>query len=201
MSFVFDESNVGMQPLQDGEYEVYPSAWSRETAKSGNDMIQINYRVREDVQQSGQGQEIRYDNFVLVPASAWRMNALTKAVGQYPDKYDFGTVENWAAAMMGKPVRVSVERVAQPNGKIYPEVKSFSASTVPQMTISPKIKQPSNGQQAAAATRYAPSPQQPSQGAFTQPSAPSPSAASMGNTNPFPQNGKTIDISDDDLPF
>ncbi|WP_262315395.1 DUF669 domain-containing protein [Lacticaseibacillus parakribbianus] len=186
MSFTYDENNAGIKPLESGEYEVYPSAWETQVANSGNNMILMNYRVRSDVEQNCAGSEIRRDNYVITPNSMWRFNALTKAVGGVPQGFDFGTPENWAEAMLGKPFRVSIEMVTADNGKQYSDVKSLMQTQHPQMTEQPVVKHHSAGQQAATASRY---------GAPAQP--PRPAAP-----DPFADAGKgTMDISDDDLPF
>ncbi|WP_125703748.1 DUF669 domain-containing protein [Lacticaseibacillus daqingensis] len=213
MSFTFDASNTGIKPLEDGEYEVYPSAWALEEAKTtGNRMIQMNYTVRGDVQQAGQGAEVRYDNFVLVDSSMWRANALTAAVGGFSDRYDFGSAENWAEMMLGRPVRVRVEQTVQNNGKTYPEVKFFMPSNFPQLQEQPRVKHhQAGGQQPVAA---APRPTYAEIQAANQRRAAAPAGAQMPPMPPMPPMapnppapaapfvaGASVDISDDDLPF
>lgn len=198
MPFTFDENNVGVKPIEAGEYEVYANAYSVEQAKSGNQMIQLNYFIRDDVDQAAAGQEIRFDNFVVTPNSQWRFNALAKAVGT-PQGYDFGSPEGWAQAMMGRPVRVIVEMEKSNNGREYPRVKVFNKSSVP-MNVQPVFKE-SQQQRAAKATAGYNSGRQ--------------SMTQMPNTNsyqqqnnqqnfgrdPFDSQGQPIDITDNDLPF
>lgn len=151
-------------------------------------MIQLNYFIRDDVQQAGAGQEIRFDNFVVTPNSQWRFNALAKEVGT-PQGYDFGSPEGWAKAMMGRPVRVVVAMEASTNGKEYPRVKSFKPSQV-QMTTQPVFKQNKQEQVSNAANslnnQFGSQPSQPQQNF---------------NQDPFANNGQNISIDDDDLPF
>ncbi|KRO16189.1 DUF669 domain-containing protein [Lacticaseibacillus saniviri] len=182
MSFSYDENNVGIKPLEAGEYEVYPSAWAREQSKtSSNDMIQMNYIVRDDVEQPGQGNEIRFDNFVLTNSSAWRRNSLIKATNAYPNGFDFGTPENWAEEMLGKPVKVTVEMETY-NGKSNAKIKRFDKSDFP-MTIQPQVK---HHQQAT-------NQQMPQTNASNPP---------VSSPDPFANNnGNQINVSDDDLPF
>ncbi|WP_437788601.1 DUF669 domain-containing protein [Lacticaseibacillus paracasei] len=186
MGFVYDASNTGMEPLKNGEYEVYPYAYDVTPARTtGNKMIVMNYRVRDDIEQAGAGSEIRFDNFVDVANSRWRTNALTNATGAFQDKYDFGTIENWAEQMLGKPIRVKIDLEANSNGKSYPKVKNFMKSQVA-MTHEPTVKhaKQSTPNQQSNVTPFS----QPKQ----QQTTPDPFAGG---------SGKPIDISDDDLPF
>lgn len=199
MSFKFDENNVGIKPLEAGEYEVYPNAYSKETARSGNEMFQFNYFVRDDVNQPGAGQEIRFDNFVLTANSQWRFNSLSQAVGT-PNGYDFGSPQGWAQAMMGKPVRVVVEMEKDRNDKEWPRVRSFKPSQVP-MNVQPVFKQNKQESVSNAANnlnnRFPSSQSQNNQyGQQNQQGQ-----QNFGQPDPFQNNGNSVDISDDDLPF
>ena len=139
MSFTFDENNAGVEPIKPGEYEVYPNAYAVGTAKSGNQTIQLNHFIRDDVQQPGAGQEIKFDNFTVTPTAQWRFNALAKAAGT-PQGFDFGSPEGWAQAMMGKAIRVVVEMEKDNKGKEWPRVRSFKPAQVP-MNGQPVFKQ------------------------------------------------------------
>lgn len=197
MSFKFDENNVGVQPLEAGEYEVYANAYSQETARTtGNQMIQLNYFVRDDVNQPGAGQEIRFDNFVVTPNSQWRFNALAQAVGT-PHGYDFGSPQGWAQAMMGKPVRVVVDMEESTNGKKYARVKSFKKSQVP-MNVQPVYKENKQESVSNAANNLNNhfSNNQSQNNQYGQQNQ-----QNFGQSDPFQNNGQAIDISDDSLPF
>lgn len=127
MALKLDEKNTGFKILEPGEYEVYPTVFSKEVAKtSGNKMAQFNYVVRDDVDQEGQGQEIRFDNFVESPASAWRINQASVAAGLDMDA-EYEDVWDWAGAFVNRAVRVVVGH-REYNGKTFPEVKSFLPS-------------------------------------------------------------------------
>lgn len=197
MSFKFDENNVGVKPLEAGEYEVYANAYSQEIARTtGNQMIQLNYFVRDDVNQPGAGQEIRFDNFVVTPNSQWRFNALAQAVGT-PHGYDFGSPQGWAQAMMGKPVRVVVDMEESTNGKKYARIKSFKKSQVP-MNAQPVFKENKQESVSNAANnlnnRFANN----QQNAQTNNQ---PTQQSFGQRDPFANQGQPLDVTDDMLPF
>lgn len=191
MSFTFDENNAGVEQIKPGEYEVYPNAYSVDVARSGNQVIQLNYFIRDDVQQPSAGQDIRYDNFTVTANAQWRFNALAKAVGT-PQGFDFGTPEGWAKAMMGKPVRVVVgmEKDLKDKNKEWPRVKSFKNAQVP-MNVQPVYKQSQQQSISNAANnlnnQFGSQTQSQSQQNFNQ--------------DPFSGVGQTINISDDDMPF
>lgn len=141
MSFVFDENNAGIKPIEAGEYEVYANAYDLTTTQgTGNQMIVMNYYIRDDIHQNGSGSEIKFDNFVDTEKARWRFNSLAKAVGT-PHGFDFGSVDNWAQMMLGKPVRVVIElELNTNNGKKNPKVKLFKPSTTP-MNSQPVYKE------------------------------------------------------------
>jgi hypothetical protein len=162
MSFKIDYNNVGSAPVKPGEYEVYPTEFDARKAQSGNDCVIMNYTIRDDVDQPSQGSEIRYDNFTFTQNSLWRFNQAAKAAG-IPEGTDFASPEEWAKAMINRPLRIVVgERTY--NGNTYPTVKMFKNSLVSQ-------------------------------------AGPVNQKASSGFEDPFANNSKPIDISDDDLPF
>lgn len=180
MSFGYDADNTGIKPITAGEYEVYPTTYeSKLTQEKRNPMIVMNYKIRKDVEQDSQGSLIQFDNFVSTPNSQWRFNALTKATNMYESGHDFGTMENWAEEMLGKPIRVKVKMKKGNNGNEYPEISSFKKSEVPNMTEVPEVKSHEGMQQAAQnITQNMPTP-----------------------PDPFANGGQPLDISDDDVPF
>ncbi|MDK7716054.1 DUF669 domain-containing protein [Aerococcus urinae] len=139
--FTYDENNRGLDPVKAGVYEVYANAYSLLTSQSGNEMVQFNYYIREDVDQPSKGSEIRYDNFVDTENSKWRWNALTHAIGGIPNGTQM-TTQQWAEMVLGKPIKVKVELVPNSKGKEYPEVKAFYTTDVPNYSIAPKAAKP-----------------------------------------------------------
>lgn len=178
MSFKYNENNAGNSMItKAGEYEVYPNAYEYTMTKSTNrPMITMNYKVRDDVDQEGAGSEIRFDNFVDSTKSDWRFNALTKATGAFEDDHDFGNPQGWAEEMLGKPIRVKV-KIEESNGKQYPAITSFKPSQET-MSEAPEIK---NHDSSAKKT-------------VSKPSA-------NVIKDPFADDGGSVSISDDDLPF
>lgn len=184
----FDENNVGMEPIKAGEYEVYANAFDIGFSQAGNERVQFNYFIREDVQQPSQGSEIRFDNFTNTPNAAWRMNSLMKALG-FQNGTEFPDMLTWAKTMLGRPLRVKVEMEANDNGKEYARVKQLKASQFPQMQQQPVIKM--DQQQQSRANQF----NQPNQASYGQPNI-----NYQAQTNNFDE-GRPINISEDDLPF
>lgn len=131
MGFSVDYNNVGNAPVKPGEYEVYPSEFEiKRSQNTGNQMVVMNYLIRDDVDQPSQGSEIKFDNFVYTPNSYWRFNQAAKAAG-VPDGTTFNGPEDWAKAMINRALRVDVGQRTY-NGNIYPQVKGFKSSLVSQ---------------------------------------------------------------------
>ncbi|MFS0560103.1 DUF669 domain-containing protein [Terribacillus sp. 179-K 1B1 HS] len=140
--FKIDHNNVGSEPIKPGEYEVVPVTYDKKWSTNGNERIIFNYEIRSDVDQPSQGQEIRFDNFTIVENAQWRVNSASKAA-MIPDGTPFNSAEEWAQAMIGRPLRVVVgER--EHNGKKYPEVKAFKQ---PQASGLPSFSNNNNQQQ------------------------------------------------------
>jgi Protein of unknown function (DUF669) len=136
MSLVFDPTQAegSFTLLPEGEYEVFISEIDSPTFSSnGNEMLVVNYTVRDDVEQEGQGTKIRFDRFTNTAAALWRFHALNKAlkVEKGASWENFG---EWAEFLKGKAVRVRVEHVeatfGKNAGKVFPEVKGFKESEV-----------------------------------------------------------------------
>lgn len=126
MAFKLDKNNTGFKPLEKGEYEVYPHKLAKETAKSGNKMAQFNYIIRDDVDQEGKGQEIRFDNFVESENSLWRLNQASEAANMDMEA-EYEDIWAWGEAFKNKAVRVVVGH-REYQGKTYPQVESFKPS-------------------------------------------------------------------------
>lgn len=177
MSFGYDENNTGMEPIEAGTYEVYPTKYAAQNTKRTNKpMIVMNYKIRSDVQQKSQGQIIQFDNFVAGEKSQWRFNALTKATQAFKSGFDFGTPEGWAENMLGKPIRVKITI----DDKGYPEVRSFLPSENAKMSEQPAIFS-HKGINSAAANAQA--------------------GMNATSGDPFANNGGPIDIDESKLPF
>ncbi|WP_324722224.1 DUF669 domain-containing protein [Latilactobacillus curvatus] len=191
--FKYDESNTGITPVESGIYEAYPCSYEvKTTQNTGNQMIVMSYRIRDDVNQPSAGGEVHYDNFVDTPKAQWRANLLTKATNAFKNGMDFGTIENWAEQMLGKPIRIKVKVEINEQDKRITNITGFSNSQVP-MQVAPNVKR--NNLNAAAANV--------AQG-MEQQQAPQQNYGMQTQMNtasdPF-KNNSSINISDDDLPF
>lgn len=126
MSFKLDSNNTGFKPLEKGEYEVFVQSVANEVSKAGNLMVQVNYIVRDDVEQAGKGQLIKFDNFVQTDAAMWRVNQASQAAGMDMDK-EYKDIYEWGEDFKHRAVRVVVDH-REWNGNVYPEVKQFLPS-------------------------------------------------------------------------
>lgn len=119
--------------LPEGEYEVFISEIDHGFAQSGNEMLTVNYTIRDDVEQEGQKQKIRYDRFVNTENALWRFHALNKALGA-DEGAEWADFKEWMPYIKGKAVRVIVKHEEQTfgknKGKVFPAVNGFKASEV-----------------------------------------------------------------------
>jgi hypothetical protein len=134
MALKFDSKKAeGFTLLPEGEYEVFIAAIDHKFSTKGNEMLVVNYKVRDDVDQEGQGQEIRFDNFVNSENSLWRFHALNRAL-QADEGAEWEDFKEWMPFIKGKAVRVVVKHEeatqGKSKGKIFPTVTGFKTSEV-----------------------------------------------------------------------
>ncbi|MGG5739716.1 DUF669 domain-containing protein [Bacillus cereus group sp. IBL03679] len=116
------------EEVKPGEYEVTVVKYDQTTSQNGNPRIIVDYEIRSDVAQPHQGQQIRFDNFVVTENSMWRLHAASEAAG-FPTGMGFKSYKEWADTLLNKHLRVVVgER--EYNGKKYPQVTGFKPSEV-----------------------------------------------------------------------
>lgn len=130
-----DYSNTEPKRIAPGQYEVTVVAFDVKTSTEGNQMINLDYEIRKDVQQEFQGTRIRYDRFMFMESGAWRISAAAMAAG-IPDGYDFPSPEWFGKVMMHRSLLVTVENQTR-NGKTYPNVTRFDPSR--QAGIQPEL--------------------------------------------------------------
>lgn len=118
----------GFEPIAKGEYEVFPVAFEASVSQAGNEMVQFNYVIRDDVEQKFGGRELRFDRFVASDKAMWRINQASVAADlDMNEEYD--ALADWAKAFKFKAVRVYVDQETN-NGKTYAVVKSFKKSEI-----------------------------------------------------------------------
>lgn len=134
--FKFDSKQAegtGFTLLPEGEYEVFPIAGETSVSSTGNPMLTVNYKIRDDVDQEGKGQELRFDRFVATPKAMWRYHAANKALGT-EDGVEFEDFADWWKYFKGKAIRVIVKHeeanVGKNKGKLFPVVNGFKPSEV-----------------------------------------------------------------------
>jgi hypothetical protein len=100
-----DYSNTGdFSALPIGEYECIVSKTEMKTSQAGNPMIKVELTIREDVDQQGKKRKF-FDNLVVQDNMMWKFNQVAKAV-QLPEGEELETPEDFAAAIIYKPVRI-----------------------------------------------------------------------------------------------
>lgn len=136
------QAEGGFKLLPEGEYEVFPTAADFSTSSNGNPMITVNYKIRDDVDQEGKGQELRFDRFTATERAMWRLQAASKAA-QFEEGVEFDTLQEFWTAFKGRAIKVVVEHeeaeFGKNAGKIFPVVKGFKASEVGGEMSLPKV--------------------------------------------------------------
>jgi hypothetical protein len=135
MALKFDAKKAegGFTLLPEGEYEVFPVAADHGTSSNGNDMLTVNYKIRDDVDQEGQGKELRFDRFVDTEGALWRFHAACKAA-QFDEGVEFDDLQDFWKAFKGRAIRVIVKHeeatFGKNKGKTFPVVAGFKPSQV-----------------------------------------------------------------------
>lgn len=127
-----------------GEYEVKVVNYEVKTSTSGNQCVQLDYEIRNDVNQDCQGLKILYDNFTFTDSAMWRICAAAKAAGipdgfEIPDEHP----EQFGEAMKNRYLKLVVQDRTY-NDKTYPSVKEFWP-TATQVKQPPVPKMDSHG--------------------------------------------------------
>jgi hypothetical protein len=112
-------------PLPEGAYEVYiDTVYEPETA-GDLQKTSIMFRVRDDVEGDHPRRTI-FTNITTADNMGWKLSNIARAVG-VPAGTDFENLEQYAAAIAGKSLRVLVAH-REYNGKIYTDAKGFYAT-------------------------------------------------------------------------
>lgn len=132
--FTTDHNNTGFERVQPGTYEVYAHDFQVSQARSGNQILNMFYTIREDVNQPHQGNKISYDQFTLTEKAEWRFNAALKSAG-VPHGVPYESLEQIGTALINKDLKVIVEMEkpdpANPNKKLYPQIVEFHPTDQP----------------------------------------------------------------------
>jgi hypothetical protein len=120
--------------LPEGEYEAFISEVDHGYAStSGNEKLTVNYTIRGDVEQEGQKQKIRFDNFTNTEAAHWRFHALNKALGA-EEGASWEDFKEWMPFIKGKAVKIVVKHeeasFGKHKGKTFAVVSGFKPSEV-----------------------------------------------------------------------
>jgi hypothetical protein len=122
---------TGFTLLPEGEYEVFISEIDHGFSSNGNEMLTVNYTVRDDVPQDGGGQKIKFDRFVNTGAALWRFHALNKALGA-SEGAEWEDFKEWQHFIKGQAVRLVVKHeeatVGKNAGKTFAVAAGFKPS-------------------------------------------------------------------------
>ncbi|GKT04438.1 DUF669 domain-containing protein [Furfurilactobacillus entadae] len=169
-----------------GTFEAFIYSFSTGVTKKGNNSLSIGYRVRTDVDQDHKGERVDYaDNYNDSEIGERYINSLIVNAGVEEDKLPDDSNVNLTKigmALLGKPVRITNERVASysdPSKKVN-NITSVESTQFPKVAASER-----KGRIA---------------GDVTNKNGNSKSTHSVP-ADPFTGNSDSIDISDDDLPF
>lgn len=109
-SFKYDESqaSTGFELIEKGEYEAFISEAQVTTFKnSGNPGIKVTFTVRDDIDGQKYGKRKLWQNLVATEKAMFMFHTISKAVGM-PAGWTADTLEEYAAAIQSKPVRLSI---------------------------------------------------------------------------------------------
>ena len=167
--------------IEEGDYELYvvEGEWRPMLDKPDKTPnFNLKLKIRSDVGQAAAGRTLFHSFFISrdpdkAETSMDFIDRFNVALG-LPDGVEFETEEQWISYITGKPVKAHVIQ-REYNGKTNPAIQYFMETEHPEMTEQDK---PSSGMKPASQQQQ-----------------------SKVDDDPFANNGKTLDISDDDLPF
>lgn len=214
-----DYNNASDGQVTPGFYEVFVSDYSiGKATTTGNTVVNLFYKVRDDIIQPHQGAQIQYDAFVETPNAKWRFDTAAKAAG-IPNGTPIQSAQDWAMMMINKDVRVKIA-MSSPNqqGNTYPEVKSYYPTELPNqgrpMPVLVKAMEQQQRQQnvhSAAQTiinngyqqpgNVQPAGYQAQQQGMQQPQQGSAQQQSLPGTDPMANTWQGAPLTDADLPF
>lgn len=172
---------------EDGTFEAIPYSYTIRVTNNGNNMMGINYRIREDVPQEHQGEVVDYsDSYQDTELGERYINALIVNADissqELPDKQEF-TLAKIAQALMGKPVRITNKR--QPSYRDPNKMENNIAYTEPSQAPSVAPEELKNIKGDVSSNR----------------SGSSRPMNTVPSGDPFANASSNVNVSDDDLPF
>ena len=132
MSFNFtvnhNEANT-FEPIPKGDYEVFISEAEPTTFQTGSEGIRLVFTIRNDVSGQKYGGRKLFRNLVATEKAMVFFHQLSKAVG-LPHGQSFNSLEEYARAVRGKALIVTVTHGKDQDGNTREEVKAFKESKV-----------------------------------------------------------------------
>jgi hypothetical protein len=176
------EADKGFGLIEPGDYEMFVSKaeWRTKNQKTPN--FNLSLVIRTDVDQDYKGRSVFHSFYISkdaekVETSMNMLQAFLHKIGA-TDGMDFTTEQEVAAFMVGKAVVGTVD-TEEYNGKKNSRIQGFTVSDLLGRAIDTEAgKKDTTMSKAADKKDY-----------------------TRVDEDPFANDGKTIDISDDDLPF
>jgi hypothetical protein len=194
--FTTDHNEAGnmFDPVAPGKYEaVITQAEVTAAKESGNPMIKVTYTIRSDVDQRFQKRKL-FDNYVASEKAMFKFQQAAKAIGM-PQGSQVGSIEEFAKMILFRAVKITVankKEVYQGEERVRDNVTFVDEPSVPY-----------NGGNGPAVNPFEVPPgvedeTPPWEQAEEKPKG---KGKKGKQADPFADDGKPIDISDDDLPF
>jgi hypothetical protein len=123
--------------IAEGEYETVISDVEVTESKSGNPMLKLTITIRNDVKQPHRKQKL-WDYLVATEKAMFKFHQVAKAAG-LPNGKDFKSIEEFANAIMFKPLRIKViqeDNTYNGETKKQARIKTYSLATVEYATPS-----------------------------------------------------------------
>lgn len=164
--------------IESGEYEMVINDIKEQATKSGAESLQFDLIIRNDVPQKHQNRHIFNDNWKRKATNQYDMAGFQYILDavKVPEGTDIPTMEAFRSLLINKVVRVYVKR----------ENNEYNGETTEVNRVAPwnyrTTKFPDNQHRVKLEDA-------------------TDNTKQKTNVNPFADNGQSIDISDDDLPF
>jgi len=122
------EGQGDFQPLPIGDYEVIVSKVEMKKTKAGDDMINLELTVRDDVAQEGKKRKF-FDNLPIMEKLMWKIQTISKHAG-FANGETFDTPADFARALQYKCFSIR-NKHEEYNGKTSDRVAYYNASKAP----------------------------------------------------------------------
>lgn len=110
-----------------GDYEAVIEKVEVTTSNNGNEMIKLQVTLRNDIDQEFKNRKL-WDYVTNTEKSLWRFDQIAKAV-QIPDGTNIESVQDFAKAIEGEYVKVSIKQAPGPYNKKVDRISFYNKTT------------------------------------------------------------------------